>query len=261
VPSRRIVDGLLDAVLDAFGPVLPDGVFLVKEGRGYHSAESRDGALIGGNVTASAPPFPVSDDKALGLGLHAYAETLRHFVSEVTDAPWPEPGAKTQVSVKDGIRIWFGPKSIEQAVLTLPVITWSGPVFDVDASPEAASHQWPRYAGALTDEQRAEETRLREEVRQESRARQQAANAAFTAARARAPGRTPDQMRAVVREEFAARGQSLPGGVEDAMAGLLAIPHNPHPGANAAKLVSKSAILAVRWLRAHRDEPGATGRQ
>jgi hypothetical protein len=255
VPSRQIVDSLLDAVFDAFGPVLPDGVFLVKEGRSYHSAENQDGSSSGGNVTASVPPFPMSEEKALQLGLQAYAETLRHFVSGVLDTPWPQRGAKAQVSVTDGIRIWFGPKSPAQAVLRLPAIDWSGTVFDNSSAPETDLECAPRYAGALSDEQRAQETRLRAAVREATRNSQQAVNAAFVAAQARAPGRTSEQMRDVVAEEFAKRGQKLPDGVKDFAAGLLALPHNPHPGANSAKLLSKGAARAFRWFRDHSGGP------
>ena len=258
--SRRIADGLLDAVFDAFGPVLPDGVFLMKEGR-YHRAESRDGGMAGGVVTATPPPFPLSDDKALQLGLHAYAETLRHFVSEVVEQPWPDRGAKTQVSVTDGIWIWFGPKSRQQAVLALPAITWTGPVFDTDPSPATDSNLPLRFAGALTDEQRAEQTRAYEEVREETQARRQATNAAFEAARARAPALNPGQMQAVVHEEFTARGKALPASAEEYVAAMLAAPHNPHPAANSAKATGRAAIRAVHWLRTNSADSGATDKQ
>ena len=243
--SRRIVDGLLDAVFDAFGPVLPDGVFLVKEGR-HHSAESLGGGMAGGSVTGSTPPFPMSDDKALELGLHAYAETLRHFISEVVDAPWPQPGAKTQVSVRGGIWIWFGPKSRQQAVLALPVIAWDGAVFDTELSRAADTDPALRFAGALSDEQLAEQTRLYEEIRQETEAGRQAANAALAAAQARAPGLNPEQMRTLVHEEFTTRGQELPASAEELVAGMLAAPHNPHPAASSAKAMGKAAIKALR---------------
>ena len=257
---RRVVDRLLDAVFDAFGSVLPDGVFVVKEGL-YHRAESLDGAMAGGNITASTPPFPMPDDKALELALHAYAETLRHFISEVVDAPWPQRGAKTRVSVTDGIWIWFGPKSRQQAVLALPVIAWDGAVFDTELAPAAGTDPVLRFAGVLSDEHLAEQTRRYEESRQETRARQQAANAALAAAQARAPGLSSEQMRSVVHEEFTVRGQELPAGAEEFVAGILAAPHNPHPGANSAKPMGKAAIQAARWLRAHSADSGTPGKE
>lgn len=247
---RTLAEGLLDAVFDAFGPVLPDGVFLVKEGS-HHHAESRDGAMVGGVVTTSTPPFPMSDDKALELGLHAYAETLRHFVSEVVDQPWPERGAKTRVSATGGIWIWiwFGPKSRQHAVLALPAIAWTGPVFDTAPAPAPESEPAPRFAGTLTDKQRAEKTKMYEHLGREAEAAQQATAAAFAAARARAPGLTPEQMRTVVHEEFTAHGKELPPGVEEYIAEMLAAPHNPHPAANSAKATGKAAIRTVHWLR------------
>jgi hypothetical protein len=245
---RTLAEGLLDAVFDAFGPALPDGVFLVKEGS-HHHAESRDGAMVGGVVTTSTPPFPMSDDKALELGLHAYAETLRHFVSEVVDQPWPGRGAKTRVSATGGIWIWFGPKSRQQAVLALPVITWTGPVFDTDPAPAPDREPAPRFAGALTHEERAEKTQMYEHLGQETKAAQQATAAAFAAAKARAAGLNPEQMRTVVHEEFTAHGKELPPGVEEYIAEMLAAPHNPHPAANSAKATGKAAIRAVHWRR------------
>jgi hypothetical protein len=258
--SRRVADGLLDAVFDAFGPVLPAGVFLVKDGH-HHNAERLDGPTAGGVINGSTPSLPMSDDKALQLALHAYAETLRHFVSEVVEQPWPRRGAKTQVSVTDGICIWFGPRSRQQAVLELPAITWTGPVFDSDPSPAEDSDLPPRFAGALTAEQLAEQMRIYEEVREETHAGQQAATSAFIAAKERAPGVNPGQMQAVVHEEFTARGQDLPAGAEEFVAGMLAAPHNPHPTAKSAKVMSKVAIRAMRWVRANSGDSEATDKE
>ena len=255
--SRRINEGLLDAVFDAFGPVLPGGVFLVKEGR-HHHAESRDGAMVGGLVTTSAPPFPVSDDKALQIGLHTYAETLRHFVSEVIDEVWPERGAKTHVSVTDGMWIWFGAKSRQQAALALPAIAWTGPVFEPDPSPIAGSDPAPRFAGALTDEERAQRTQMYVQLGREARAAEEASSAAFAAAQARAPGLTPEQMQMVVHEEFTARGKELSASVEEYIAAMLAAPHNPHPAASSVQATGKAAIRTFHWLRTNTGDARTT---
>lgn len=204
---RRLPEDFVVAVFDALGAVLPDGVYLVK--RGDSCTVRASGVSLSRGLSAALPPFATNDELAVQFGVRPLVEQLCQQVAEALDEPWPAPGAKTQVSVKETVRIWFGAGRWDDAVLRLPEIAWSGPLSERGSPTRSPGDDEPHYAGHLSDEQRA----LDAERRRKNREERQIAAAALAALRERAPGLDRGQLRQVAHEEFTARGLDLPQSV------------------------------------------------